>query len=370
MRCASRSSKLILVAIEPGCARAASTSARSRSRSPVPSTASWAGNAAMRPATSGEQIGTFLRREPADHAEQRTLRRYIEIELTLQRSLVARFRIERARVVVAVEQRIAGRVPDALVDAVQDAGQGVATLRQHAFESHAERCMLDLSRIRRTDRRQPVGEHQACLQERRASVVFDAFDTERLAGKAKERRQVAFEDALEREVVNRHQRLRMRDRPHGSAPRARVRFASRCSGGCPVAMRADCVRLKAAPPFGTRARSAARCRRSPGPVRPDRARLRDRRAPDNRSASPERRRATSPRRFSPREVPRSAAATRSTSSDRCGRAPIGRPASAAGTSRPSRRSCAVSAPATSPRPPVLTQGAHSGVAYSTRMRGR
>ena len=213
--------------------------------------------------------------------------------------------------------------------------KAIATLRQHAFESHSERCMLDLSRIRRTDRRQPVGEHQACFQERRASVVFDAFDTERLAGKAQERRQVAFEDALEREVVNRHQRLRMRT--------VRVAQHRGCGSGLPVVavedVRSPCERTalasQAAPPFGTRARSAARCRRSPGPVRPDRVRLRDRKAPDNRSASPERRWATSPRRFSPREVPRSAAATRSISSDRCGRAPIGRPASAA--ARPGRR---------------------------------
>ncbi len=246
----------------------------------------------------------------------------------------------------------------------------VATLRQHAFESHAERCTLDLARIRRTDRRQPVGEHQACLQERRASVVFDAFDTERLAGKAKERRQVAFEDALEREVVNRHQRLRMRA----------VRMAQHRGrgSGLPVVavedVRSPCERTA----LGCKLRRRSGQEREAlrvvvevlAPCRPDRARLRDRKAPDNRSASPERRRATSPRRFSPREVPRSAAATRSTSSDRCGRAPIGRRASARRTSRPSRRSCAVSAPATSPRPPVLTQGAHSGVAYSTRMRGR
>ena len=80
--------------------------------------------------------------------------------------------------------RVGRRVPDGVVDAVQDAGDDGGASAQQAVEPHAALRRADLGGIGRRDGGDAVGELQPGLQEADAAEILHAVDRERLEGAA------------------------------------------------------------------------------------------------------------------------------------------------------------------------------------------
>ena len=97
----------------------------------------------------GDQIPALLIGQPADEADERRPRRLgrpssrcraaLQAALPVCQLLTSNF---------SGKVRIGRRIPDAVIDAVDDAGQHVAPLLQHAFEPAAERIALNFLGIR------------------------------------------------------------------------------------------------------------------------------------------------------------------------------------------------------------------------------
>ena len=102
--------------------------------------------------------------------------------------------------------RIGRRIPDVVIDAVDDAGQLLAPLPQHAFQPAAERIGLNLLGICRADRRQPIGKHHARLQQVELAVELHLVPVEILPVEPGQQHVPVPEDALIGQVVNRQQR--------------------------------------------------------------------------------------------------------------------------------------------------------------------
>ena len=119
--------------------------------------------------------------------------------------------------------RVGRRVPDGVVDAVQDTGDDVGANAQQSVERHTALRCADLGGIGRRDGGDAVGELQSCLQEADASEIFDAVDRETPRREHQARQQCGGKVPLEGEVVN---------RDHGRRPRRTcvVEISGRQSG--------------------------------------------------------------------------------------------------------------------------------------------
>ena len=68
--------------------------------------------------------------------------------------------------------RIAAWIPDSVIHAVQDAGQGVLAMIEKTLQPVTESRGADLLRVGRADRGEPVGVYQAALDERELIMKF------------------------------------------------------------------------------------------------------------------------------------------------------------------------------------------------------
>ena len=118
--------------------------------------------------------------------------------------------------VVGTDQRVGLRIPDRLVNAVEDAREALAPLQQHALHASTALRRGDLVGIARADRAQPVGKHQPALHEAAVPVVFQAAGHPRpqdVRRQVQPRRLLQREEPLVDQVV---------DAEHGLHPAHRV----------------------------------------------------------------------------------------------------------------------------------------------------
>ncbi len=99
---------------------------------------------------------------------------------------------------------VGGRIPQRVVDAVQDAGEIARAMAQQSVEAHAARRRTDFRRIRRRYGRDAIGQLEPGLQIADRAVIFDAVDRIRVPRQTERIQQVAAELALERQVVHGH----------------------------------------------------------------------------------------------------------------------------------------------------------------------
>ena len=256
-----------------------------------------------------------------------------------------------------------------VVDAIQDARQRAGTQAQHAVHAHAVRGRLDLARVGRADGRDGIGEAQPGLQHRDPAPMKDAVDVEPFVREIERPGLARLERPLERQVVDGEQRRR--------AWRGHSRDIGGCQAGGPVVGVEDVGpprrpgTLGGAEVGGDTTQEAE----SSGVVGVVDAGLVQIRAagPAVQTGTVEQPELEPIDSASDTGAPQARAlAPAKRWPDRL--APAGRGAHAyAGintrTSQPRRPSAAGRAPLTSPRPPVLTHGAHSVVTKRTRIEG-
>ena len=139
--------------------------------------------------------------QPADHAEQRAVGADFEAHFGLQRRLVGALGGQPVGGIAGSQRRIGGRVPDAGIDAVQDAAQVAGAVAQQGGEAVAEMLVLDFAGVGRADGRQLRGQLQAGFQEGKLAVVFDVVEAPGMLGQAERAQHVAAETPLEGDVV-------------------------------------------------------------------------------------------------------------------------------------------------------------------------
>ncbi len=133
-----------------------------------------------------QQVEALLRGQPGDGTEERRGGLSRQAEALLQGCFRRRFSGSGiVDAIAARQQRIVVRRPDFGIDAVQDAGQHIGSGAQQPIETPAEGRGLDLARIGRADRRQPVGIKQSGLEERQAAVELHPVDRKK-AGRQRE----------------------------------------------------------------------------------------------------------------------------------------------------------------------------------------
>src|SRR5579864_1995612 len=128
----------------------------------------------------GHEIEALLVREPADHADERGVRRVIEVLGAPQVARAGHLAGEVAGGVARRDVRVGRRVPGAVIDAVQDAGEIGRALAQHAFESAPKLRRLDLMRVLLAHGAEAVGEYQSALQQIHLAVELDALRCEQM----------------------------------------------------------------------------------------------------------------------------------------------------------------------------------------------
>ena len=163
-----------------------------------------------------DKVGPLLAGQPADHDRQHTVRIDREAQLLLHAGLVLDLAAQVMKAVVGTDQRVGLRIPDRLVNAVEDAREALAPLQQHALHAGTALRRGDLVGIARADRAQPVGKHQPALHEAALPVIFQAAGHPRPQDM---RRQVQPRRLLQREEPLVDQVM---DAEHGLHPAHRV----------------------------------------------------------------------------------------------------------------------------------------------------
>ena len=157
-----------------------------------------------------QQVQTLLPRETADHAEQRAGGAGIEAEPPGQARAVPGLAGRRPRGEVRGDVRVALRIPDLQVDAVEDAAHLGAPRSDDPFESHAELRARQLARVGRADRRDAVRVDEAGLEEADLAEELEASGVEPAPGQPQRFRRLRREQALKGHVVDRQQAGRRR----------------------------------------------------------------------------------------------------------------------------------------------------------------
>ena len=99
-----------------------------------------------------DEAEALLVGQATDHDDERTRRILGQTQLLLQRALVLRLLVQRRDVVVRRDELVGGRIPQVVVDAVQDAHQGLGTTAEDGIHALAVEGHLQLVGIRRADR--------------------------------------------------------------------------------------------------------------------------------------------------------------------------------------------------------------------------
>ncbi|KAG5721678.1 hypothetical protein E4T56_gene6046, partial [Termitomyces sp. T112] len=152
-----------------------------------------------------QHIHALLPGQTADHDEQRAIVT-LKAEFRLQRALVGQALAKRARGEMALDCRVAGRVPFGRVDAVDNAMDLCAPTADQAFEPHAEMRLADFHRIGGRDGGDRMGRFQPGLQQAHAAMIFHAIDRPCLRRKTDLVEQAGGEMALKGHVVDGHHR--------------------------------------------------------------------------------------------------------------------------------------------------------------------
>ena len=100
------------------------------------------------------------------------------------------------------QQCVVGRVPDLVVDRVEDAGQHVVALAKQAVEAKALLGGLDLTSVGRAHGGEAVGVVQATFHERQLAVVFEPVHLERWTWQTEIGKTPRRENALVSQVVH------------------------------------------------------------------------------------------------------------------------------------------------------------------------
>jgi hypothetical protein len=110
-----------------------------------------------------QHVDALLPGQPADDAEQQHIRILPHPHPALQAQLVDAARLDVEAVELGGYQIVLGRIPDALVDAVEDALQIADAVAQQAAEAHAALQRANLLGVFGGDGGDPVGELKARL---------------------------------------------------------------------------------------------------------------------------------------------------------------------------------------------------------------
>ena len=151
-----------------------------------------------------DEVDALLLDEPRHHPDQRQGGRVRKPALRDQRLAVHALALQAIAIVMAGDQRVAGRIPFHVVDPVQEPEEVGAATREHAFEAEAELAVgLDLARIGRAHRREEVRERQPDLHVVHPPPELErARGVEHVAPEAGERQHPRVVDALIAEVVD------------------------------------------------------------------------------------------------------------------------------------------------------------------------
>src|SRR5439155_26501662 len=106
----------------------------------------------------------FLRDEARGEREDRRLPA-AESHRALKRETAALLAGQVLRRVAARDDRIARRIPDLLIDSVDDADESIAQRDEHAVESEAALLRTQLVRVGRTHRDDEIREHETALEQ-------------------------------------------------------------------------------------------------------------------------------------------------------------------------------------------------------------
>lgn len=127
-----------------------------------------------------DQFQSLLMGHARDHAEQRRIGIDLQAKFLLQILLATLLAGRRAAAELALQ--VLGNqalgLPVVGVDAVENAGELMPTLRQQALHAHAEWRRLDFLGVGGRYRGDVIGVEQAGFEERQIAVVLDTFNAE------------------------------------------------------------------------------------------------------------------------------------------------------------------------------------------------
>src|SRR5262249_35746783 len=107
-----------------------------------------------------------------------------------------------SRRVARYNPRVALRIPNLIVDAIQDTAQAVGAGAQDAVEAHTEIGRLDLARIAGADGGDAIGQHHAGLEHAHLAPILEALELVILAPKVKLVDDAVGKNPLVGEIVN------------------------------------------------------------------------------------------------------------------------------------------------------------------------
>jgi|GEM_PF-3136810 len=160
-----------------------------------------------------QEIHALLMGQAADHAGEQGVRRRRQPEPFLQCLLVQGLALERVDIVAGDEMRVGRRVPDHLVDTVDDARQIGRARPEQPVETHAVLGRLDLHGIGRADGGQGIGVVEPGLQEAQTAVILEPGRREGRGRQPQGDEEGRGELALKGEIVDGHHCSRPRPGP-------------------------------------------------------------------------------------------------------------------------------------------------------------
>ena len=178
--------------------------------SPEPSSASWPPLAIIPGSACNKQVEALLIRKAGDDAEQRPVDARRQPHLRLQRGLVANPHVDAQSAIVLRQRNVGGRIPDSVVDAVDDSLHDRRAGAQETIKRHAELGRHDLARIGRRNGGDAVGKPEASFEVADTAEIFDPVDGEGLRGQAQLAEDRHRKVALEGHVVDRGDDARAR----------------------------------------------------------------------------------------------------------------------------------------------------------------
>ncbi len=149
-----------------------------------------------------QQVQTLLFAQARHRCKQQRVGTVLQSQPALQGTFDARLAAHALDIKAGVEQWVGGRVPDLVVNAVQDSADMVAACAQHAVQAAALFWRHDLLRVARADSGDGVGKLQAGLHEGKLPVKLCAVDGERGLGYAEFCAKAGAKQALVSQVVD------------------------------------------------------------------------------------------------------------------------------------------------------------------------
>ena len=124
------------------------------------------------------QVQTFLFAQAGHRRKQECVGPFFQAEQTLQGALDTGLAAHALAIKMGIEQRVCGRVPELVVNAIEDAADTIAPVAQHAVQAAALFWRHDLLGVAWTDGGDGVGKLQTGFHEGKLPVVFRTVDGE------------------------------------------------------------------------------------------------------------------------------------------------------------------------------------------------